>query len=125
MRYLKLDELPQLSRVLRGEMSFVGPRAQVQWAVDLCTPEQRALLAVRPGITDYVSLRLRDEGEILKGSADPDKDYLEKIVPLKIELGMHYVRTHSLVSDVKLIVAAILFVFGVGPGWCLPRFARA
>jgi len=124
MRRLKLDELPQLINVLRGEMSFVGPRPQVQWAVDLYTPEQRALLAVRPGITDYASLRFRNEGEILKGSADPDKDYLEKIAPLKIELGLHYVQTYSLLSDVKLIVATGLSVFGVDPEWCLPRSAR-
>ena len=124
MRRLKLDELPQLINVLRGEMSFVGPRPQVQWAVDLYTPEQRALLAVRPGITDYASLRFRNEGEILQGSADPDKDYLEKIAPLKIELGLHYVQTYSLLSDVKLIVATGLSVFGVDPGWCLPRSAR-
>ena len=124
MRRLKLDELPQLINVLRGEMSFVGPRPQVHWAVDLYTTEQRTLLAVRPGITDYASLRFRNEGEILKGSKDPDKDYLEKIAPLKIELGLHYVQTYSLVSDVKLIVATFLSVFGVDPGWCLPRFAR-
>ena len=124
MRRLKLDELPQLVNVLRGEMSFVGPRPQVQWAVDLYTLEQRALLAVRPGITDYASLRFRNEGEILQGSADPDRDYLEKIAPLKIELGLHYVQTYSLLSDVKLIVATGLSVFGVDPGWCLPRSAR-
>jgi len=124
MRRLKLDELPQLINVLRGEMSFVGPRPQVQWAVDLYTPEQRTLLAVRPGITDYASLRFRNEGEILQGSADPDKDYLEKIAPLKIELGLHYVQTYSLLSDVKLIVATGLSVFGVDPRWCLPRSAR-
>jgi len=124
MRRLKLDELPQLVNVLRGEMSFVGPRPQVQWAVDLYTPEQRALLAVRPGITDYASLRFRNEGEILKGSADPDRDYLEKIAPLKIELGLHYVQTYSLVSDVKLVVATFLSLLGVDPEWCLPRAMR-
>jgi len=121
MRRFKLDELPQLFNVLRGEMSFVGPRPQVQWAVDLYTPEERLLLSVRPGITDFASLRFRNEDEILKGSADPDKDYLEKIAPQKIKLGLHYVRNQSLLTDLKLIVATGLMVFGVSPEWCLPR----
>src|SRR6185437_14093478 len=79
LRRFKLDELPQLVNVLRGDMSFVGPRPQVGWAVELYTPEERELLSVRPGITDFASLKFRNEGEILRGSADPDRDYLEKI----------------------------------------------
>lgn len=121
MRRFKLDELAQLINVLRGDMSFVGPRPQVRWAVDLYTPEERLLLSVRPGITDFASLRFRNEGEILRGSADPDKDYLEKIAPLKIKLGLHYVRTQSLATDLKIIVATALSVAGVDPAWCLPR----
>ena len=89
MRRLKLDELPQLFNVLAGTMSFVGPRPQVQWAVDRYTAAEKALLSVRPGITDFASLRFRNEGEILRGSTDPDRDYLEKIAPLKIRLGLH------------------------------------
>ena len=81
LRRYKLDEISQLLNVLVGHMSFVGPRPQVQWAVDLYTEEERALLSVRPGITDYASLVFRDEGAILRGSTDPDKDYLEKIAP--------------------------------------------
>jgi lipopolysaccharide/colanic/teichoic acid biosynthesis glycosyltransferase len=121
MRRFKLDELAQLINVLRGDMSFVGPRPQVRWAVDLYTPEERLLLSVRPGITDFASLRFRNEGEILQGSADPDKDYLEKIAPLKIKLGLHYVRTQSLVTDLKIIVATALSLAGVDPDWCLPH----
>lgn len=120
LRRFKLDELPQLINVLVGDMSFVGPRPQVQWAVDLYTPRERALLSVRPGITDYASLRFRNEGEILRGSTDPDKDYLEKIAPGKIRLGLYYVATSSLTTDVKIIVATALSVVGVNPDWCLP-----
>ena len=121
LRRFKLDELPQLFNVLRGDMSFVGPRPQVQWAVDLYTPEERLLLSVRPGISDFASLRFRNEGEILRGSADPDKDYLEKIAPLKLKLGLYYVRNQSLATDLKVIVATALSVFGLEPDWCLPR----
>lgn len=120
MRRYKLDEIPQLLNVVRGHMSFVGPRPQVQWAVDLYTKEQRALLSVRPGITDFASLRFRDEGKILRGSADPDRDYLEKIAPVKIRLGLHYVHNYSLPTDLKLIAATFLSVFGVDPSWCIP-----
>lgn len=120
IRRFKLDETAQLLNVLRGDMSFVGPRPQVQWAVDLYTPEEKLLLSVRPGITDYASLRFRNEAEILRGSANPDEDYLEKIAPLKIKLGLHYVRTLSLVTDLKLIVATALSVVGVDPEWCQP-----
>ena len=119
MRAYKLDELPQLINVLKGEMSFVGPRPQVQWAVDLYTSEERALLTVRPGITDFASLKFRNEGEILKGSTDPDRDYLEKIAPSKIRLGLYYVRNHSLSMDLKLITATGLSIFGVDPQWSL------
>jgi lipopolysaccharide/colanic/teichoic acid biosynthesis glycosyltransferase len=93
----------------------------VKWAVDLYTSEERLLLSVRPGITDFASLRFRNEAEILQGSADPDRDYLEKIAPLKIRLGLHYVRTQSLATDLKIIVATALSLAGVDPAWCLPR----
>ncbi len=125
MRRFKLDELPQLVNVLRGDMSFVGPRPQVQWAVDLYSPAERQLLTVRPGITDFASLRFRNEAEILRGSTDPDKDYLEKIAPGKIQLGLYYVRHHSLSTDLKLILATALAVAGVDPEWCLPRLDQA
>jgi lipopolysaccharide/colanic/teichoic acid biosynthesis glycosyltransferase len=115
-----LDEVPQLINVLSGDMSFVGPRPQVQWAVDLYTPEERDLLTVRPGITDYASLVFRNEGEILRGSEDPDKDYLEKIAPAKARLGLIYVHTRSLWLDLKILIATALVGLGIDPGWCLP-----
>jgi lipopolysaccharide/colanic/teichoic acid biosynthesis glycosyltransferase len=125
MRRFKLDELPQLLNVLRGDMSFVGPRPQVQWAVDLYSTTERQLLSVRPGITDFASLRFRNEAEILRGSTDPDRDYLEKIAPGKIQLGLYYVHNYSFVTDVKLILATGLAVWGVDPEWCLPQLDQA
>ena len=103
LRRYKLDELPQLWNVLQGEMSFVGPRPQVQWAVDLYTPEERAILGVRPGITDEASLKFSNEAEILKGSADPDKAYIELIHPEKMRLSLEYVRTRSFLQDLSII----------------------
>jgi lipopolysaccharide/colanic/teichoic acid biosynthesis glycosyltransferase len=111
MRATKLDEIPQLINVVKGEMSIVGPRPQVQWAVDLYTPEQRKVLTVPPGMTDYASVRFPNEGEILKGSLDPDKDYMEKIHPEKMRLALEYVRKRSLITDITVIfqtLAAII-----------------
>jgi len=111
LRRYKLDELPQLINVFKGEMSFVGPRPQVQWAVDLYTPEQRQVLNVRPGITDYASLRFPNEGEILKGSLDPDKDYMEKIHPERMRLNLEYVNTSSFFADIAIILKTIAVIF--------------
>jgi lipopolysaccharide/colanic/teichoic acid biosynthesis glycosyltransferase len=111
LRRYKLDEVPQLINVFKGEMSFVGPRPQVQWAVDLYTPEERQVLNVKPGITDYASLRFPNEGEILKGSLDPDRDYMEKIHPEKMRLSLEYIKTRSFSADIAIIlktIAAIL-----------------
>src|SRR5262249_33008311 len=125
MRQAKLDELPQLINVLRGDMSLVGPRPQVRWGVDLYSDEERALLTVRPGITDYASIVFRNEAEILKGSADPDSDYLKLIAPEKIRLGLVYVRSHTVWTDLKIIVSTIGALVGVDPTWCLPRKPEA
>jgi lipopolysaccharide/colanic/teichoic acid biosynthesis glycosyltransferase len=114
LRRLKLDELPQLLNVLRGEMSLVGPRPQVPWAVEQYTPEQRDILSVRPGITDPASVRFRNESEILRGSSDPDKDYFEKIHPEKMRLSLKYVREQSFLLDCKILLQTMLVV--VVPG---------
>ena len=111
LRRYKLDELPQLINVLKGDMSLVGPRPQVQWAVDLYTPEQRTVLTVRPGITDYASVHFPNEGEILKGSTNPDQDYMEKIHPKKMRLSLEYVRERSLWVDLKIIFQTIAAIF--------------
>lgn len=107
LRRGKIDELPQLWNVLVGDMSFVGPRPQVQWAVDLYTREERLVLTVRPGMTDYASLRFANEGEILKGSIDPDRDYMEKIHPEKMRLSLEYVRSRSFTGDLSIIARTL------------------
>jgi lipopolysaccharide/colanic/teichoic acid biosynthesis glycosyltransferase len=111
LRRHKLDELPQLINVVKGEMSLVGPRPQVPWAVELYSAEERQVLSVPPGMTDYASIRFPNEGEILKGSTDPDRDYMEKIHPEKMRLSLEYVRTRSMATDLKVIAqtAAALF----------------
>src|SRR5438445_738285 len=114
LRKLKLDELPQLLNVVRGEMSLVGPRPQVPWAVEQYTPEERTILKVRPGITDPASVRFRNEGEILRGSADPDKDYFEKIHPEKMRLSIEYVQKQSFLLDCKILLQTMAAV--VVPG---------
>jgi len=114
LRKLKLDELPQLLNVVRGEMSLVGPRPQVPWAVEQYTPEERTILKVRPGITDPASVRFRNEGEILRGSADPDEDYFEKIHPEKMRLSIEYVQKQSFLLDCKILLQTMAAV--VVPG---------
>jgi lipopolysaccharide/colanic/teichoic acid biosynthesis glycosyltransferase len=111
LRRYKLDELPQLLNVVKGEMSFVGPRPQVEWAVDLYTPNERLVLSVPPGITDYASLRFPNEGAILKGSTDPDRDYMEKIHPEKMRLSLEYVRNRSMLTDVAVIARTAVAIF--------------
>ena len=111
LRNAKLDEVPQLINVLKGDMSFVGPRPQVKWAVDRYTPEERLVLTVRPGITDYASLRFANEGEILKGSTDPDRDYMEKIHPEKMRLSLEYVRSRSFSTDLVILGRTLGTVF--------------
>src|SRR5882762_9944482 len=103
LRRYKFDEIPQILNVITGEMSLVGPRPQVPWAVELYTQEERTVLNVRPGITDYASVRFRDEGEILRGSANPDKDYFEKIHPEKMRLSLEYVRKQSVWLDCRIL----------------------
>jgi lipopolysaccharide/colanic/teichoic acid biosynthesis glycosyltransferase len=104
LRRSKINELPQLINVLKGDMSFVGPRPEVPQEVELYTEEERNLLTVRPGITDYASIKFHNEGEILSGSPDPHQTYLEKIRPEKIRLGLEYTETHSLWVDLKIFV---------------------
>jgi lipopolysaccharide/colanic/teichoic acid biosynthesis glycosyltransferase len=112
LRHYKLDELPQLVNVLRGDMSLVGPRPQVQWDVDNYTDEERELLSVRPGITDYASLKFRNEAEILRGQADADSAYVRLIRPEKVRLGLEYVRTRSLRVDLVILVRTLLALVG-------------
>ncbi len=103
IRKFKLDELPQLINVLKGEMSIVGPRPEVQMYVDMFTEEEKAILSVRPGITDWASIWNPDEGAILAGSPDPERTYMEKIRPEKIRLQLKYVRERSFLVDLRII----------------------
>jgi len=103
LRKTKLDELPQLINVLKGEMSFVGPRPEVKKFTDMYTEEEKKLLDIKPGITDWASLWNPDEGALLAGSLDPDKDYMEKIRPEKIRLQLKYAAEKSLITDLKII----------------------
>lgn len=111
LRHYKLDELPQLINVFKGDMSLVGPRPQVSWAVKLYTPEQQRVLSVRPGITDFASIIFKNEGEILKGSSDPDAEYMAKIHPEKMHLAVDYVNHQSFFLDLKIIFKTIAAIF--------------
>ena len=103
IRNYKLDELPQLFNVLRGDMSLVGPRPGVRKYVGMYTSEQRKVLSIRPGITDYASIEYADENVILGQSANPDKTYIEQIMPDKIRLNMKYIANHSIGEYFKII----------------------
>ena len=105
LRGYKVDELPQLINVLRGDMSIVGPRPQVPEEVSLYSPEELQLLTVKPGITDWASLRFHNEGEILEGYADPDAAYANLIRPEKMRLALAYVRNGSIAEDVRIVLA--------------------
>ena len=103
LRKRKLDELPQLFNVLSGDMSFVGPRPEVSQYVDLYSPEERQILTVRPGITDFATLWNADEGALLAESRDPELTYLEKIRPTKLRLQLEYIRRQSFATDVRIL----------------------
>ena len=111
IRKYKLDEIPQLINVLRGEMSFVGPRPEVQYYVNMFTEEEKAILSVRPGITDWASIWNPDEGALLAGSPDPEKMYMEKIRPEKIRLQLKYVGEHSFLTDLEIIFKTVTRLF--------------
>lgn len=103
LRKTKIDELPQLINVLKGEMSFVGPRPEVPRYVELYSDYQKNILKIKPGITELASIVYRDENEVLAQSEDPEKTYIEEIMPKKIELNMEYMQKMSFWYDIKLI----------------------
>jgi lipopolysaccharide/colanic/teichoic acid biosynthesis glycosyltransferase len=103
LRRYKLDELPQFLNVLLGDMSLVGPRPEVQKYVDLYSLEEKAILTVRPGITDWASIWNSNEAAVLEGSRDPEKAYEELIRPTKLALQLLYVQNHSLLVDLKIL----------------------
>ncbi len=103
IRKYKLDEFPQLINVFLGQMSLVGPRPEVRKYVDMYTPEQMNVLSVKPGITSLASIRYRNENEILAQADDPDRCYIEKVMPDKLEIDLQYVNQASFLNDIKLI----------------------
>lgn len=103
IRKYKLDELPQLWNVLKGEMSLVGPRPEVEKYVRLYTPSQRVVLNHQPGITDYASIKFSDENVILGNAEDPEKMYIEQIMPKKIEYNLRYINNRTLKEYFKII----------------------
>jgi lipopolysaccharide/colanic/teichoic acid biosynthesis glycosyltransferase len=111
LKKYQLDELPQLLNVFKGDMSLVGPRPEVKTYTDLFTPEEKAILSVPPGMTDFASLWDFHEGEILKGSVDPEKAYLELVRPDKIRLQLKYVREHSFLVDLVILFKTVGRVF--------------
>jgi lipopolysaccharide/colanic/teichoic acid biosynthesis glycosyltransferase len=121
LRRYKLDELPQLINVLGGEMSFVGPRPEVFSETRDYTVEERRLFEVRPGITDWASIRFRNEGEILRGSPDPHRLYQEKIRPEKIRLGLAYVDHRSFAVDMRILSETLRILLVPGAEYKLPR----
>lgn len=110
LRKAKLDELPQLWNVLKGDMSFVGPRPEVREYTDLYTPEQRQVLLVRPGITGLASIRYRNENDLLSASADPNRTYIEEVMPAKLVLDLEYIPRACVSYDIKLILETLVTV---------------
>ena len=104
IRKYKLDELPQLINVFKGDMSLVGPRPEVRKYVDLYTPEQLHVLDVRPGITDMASIRYRNENELLEQAADPEQFYRDTVMQDKLRINLEYVSDHSFFKDIKIIL---------------------
>jgi len=113
LRKFKIDELPQLINVIRGEMSLVGPRPEVKKYVDLYTDEQRKVLKIKPGITDYASIEFANENEFLALSSNFEKTYIEEIVPLKIKMNMKYINKPSLYQYFKIIFMTIIRIFSI------------
>lgn len=107
LRKYKLDEIPQLINVLIGDMSLVGPRPEVQKYVALYTDEQKEILKVRAGITDYASIEFSNENDLLASEEDPEKAYIKKVMPKKIELNKKYISEISMLTDIKIILLTI------------------
>ncbi len=107
LRKYKLDELPQLFNVLFGTMSLVGPRPEVRKYVDLYNKEQQQVLSVRPGITDFASLEYINENDLLAKSDNPEKTYIDEIMPAKLALNMKYIQQQGILVDFKIILNTI------------------
>ncbi len=115
LRKYKLDELPQLFNVLKGDMSIVGPRPEVRKYVELYDENQRKVLDVRPGITDLASIKYRNENEILSGKTDPEDHYIRHIMPDKIRMNLEYISDRSVLKDMKVILKTLYAIVNGSP----------
>ncbi|MDD4150457.1 MAG: sugar transferase [Bacteroidales bacterium] len=111
LRKYKLDELPQLINVLIGDMSFVGPRPEVRKYVDMYNQKQLKVLSIRPGITDYASIKYSNENELLSKSDNPEQAYINEIMPAKLTLNLKYIAEANIRTDIKLIFNTIAKIF--------------
>lgn len=111
LRKYKLDELPQLFNILKGEMSVVGPRPEVPRYVALYNQDQLKVLSIRPGLTDFASIDFVDENALLSESNDPEKTYIEEIMPMKLNLNLKYVSEMSMKTDIKIIIGTFRAIF--------------
>jgi lipopolysaccharide/colanic/teichoic acid biosynthesis glycosyltransferase len=111
LRKYKLDELPQLFNIIKGEMSVVGPRPEVPKYVALYSQQQRQVLTVKPGLTDYASIDFVDENALLSESENPERTYIEEIMPLKLNLNLKYVSEMSLATDLKIVIGTFSAIF--------------
>lgn len=113
LRKTKLDELPQLFNILKGDMSFIGPRPEIRKYVDLYTPEQLKVLTIRPGLSDFASIAYINENEILAQSDQPEALYISTIMPAKLNLNLEYINQRNLLLDFKLAFKTILKIFKI------------
>ena len=110
LRKYKLDEFPQFLNIIKGDMSIVGPRPEVPKYVALYDERQRRVLSVRPGLTDYASIEYISENELLAQSPDPDRTYIEEIMPAKLELNLKYIDNQSVMEDLRLIFKTLFSI---------------
>lgn len=111
LRKYKIDEFPQLLNIIKGDMSIVGPRPEVRKYVDMYTPEQMKVLSVRPGLTDYASIKYVNENEVLAASDNPEQTYIDEVMPAKLELNLQYIANQSLLEDIRLIFKTFMAIF--------------
>ncbi len=113
LRKHKLDELPQLINILKGDMSFVGPRPEVRKYVELYNERQKQVLKIKPGLTDYASLEYINESEILSKAVNPEKVYIEEIMPSKLELNLKYITESGIKTDMKIIYKTLRKILSI------------
>lgn len=111
LRKFKIDELPQLFNVLKGDMSFVGPRPEVEKYVKFYTEEEKRIFALKPGITDYSSIHFRNENELLKDKENPEEFYIKNLLPLKLKMNLEYLDDNSVGKDIKIIFKTFIYIF--------------